>query len=114
MSSPKLYRPKNVFENIIFGRYKIKARDFPHILMPLMRCADALLSGMSVVAARARIHRRHEHKRCWIVDAIFCTADADVAVLKRLPHHLKDAAIELGKFIQVEVLVPLQQPHSQP
>ena len=62
--------------------------DFTHIVVPLMRCADALLGGVTVVAIRAQIHARHEHKRDWIVDTVFRTADADVPVLKWLTHNL--------------------------
>ena len=39
-----------------------RSRDFAHIIVPLMRRADALLRWVSVVTARARIHRSHEHK----------------------------------------------------
>ncbi len=59
-----------------------------HILMPLMRCADALLRWMSVEATRTRIHRSHKHKRGGIVNAVFRSADADVPVLKWLAHNL--------------------------
>ena len=67
-----------------------------------MRGADALLGGVSVVAAGAGIHRRHKHKRRGIVDAVLGATDAYVAVLQRLPHHFQNAAIELGKFVKKE------------
>jgi hypothetical protein len=39
-----------------------RPRDFAHIVVPLMRRADALLCWMTVVSARAWIHRSHKHK----------------------------------------------------
>ena len=38
------------------------ATNLAHILMPLMRSADALLRWVAVVATRTRIHRSHKHK----------------------------------------------------
>ena len=38
------------------------ATNLAHILMPLMRSADALLGGVSIVSARAWIHACHKHK----------------------------------------------------
>jgi len=76
------------------------ATNLAHILMPLMRSADALLGGVAVVATRARIHRCHEHERGGVVDAILGARNRDVAVLQRLPHHLKHRAVELRQLVK--------------
>ena len=93
---------------------KQRARDLAHVVGALVLVADALLLGVPIVPARARIHARHEHKRRGILRRIFCPTDTDNPVLQRLPHDLKDTAIEFRQFIQTEEMVPLQQPHGQP
>ena len=79
-----------------------RARNLAHILMALVRRADALLCWVSIVSARAWIHTRHEHERGGIVDAVLGSADADVAVLQRLTHHLKHRAVELWELVKKE------------
>ena len=76
------------------------ARNLAHIVVTLVGRADALLGGVAVVAARARIHRCHEHERGGVVDAVLGTADADVAVLQRLPHHLKHRAVKFRQLVK--------------
>ena len=64
-----------------------RARNLAHVVVALVWRADALLGGVAVVAARARIHARHEHERGGIVDAVLGARNRDVAVLQRLPHY---------------------------
>ncbi len=73
----------------------------------LVLVADALLLGVPVVPARARIHRRHKHERRRVLCRIFCPTDTNNPVLQRLPHHLQNEAIELRQLIQAEELAPL-------
>ena len=73
----------------------------------LVLVADALLLGVPIVPARARIHARHEHKRRGIFGRVFRPTDTDNPVLQRLPHDLQNGAIKLGQLIQAEELAPL-------
>ena len=73
----------------------------------LVLVADALLLGMAVVTARARIHRSHQHERSRIFGRIFRPTDTYYPVLQRLAHHLQDRAIEFRQLIQAEELAPL-------
>ena len=76
----------------------------------LILVADALLLGMPIVPARARIHRSHQHKRRGILCRIFCPTDTNNPVLQRLTHHLQNGAIEFRQFIQAEEMVPFPHP----
>jgi len=66
-----------------------RATDFAHVVGALVLVADALLLGVPIVPARARIHRRHEHKRRGILCRIFCPTNTDYPILQRLAHHLQ-------------------------
>ena len=91
-----------------------RTRNLAHIMRALVLVADALLLGVPIVPARARIHRRHEHETGGIFCRIFRPTNTDNPVLQRLPHHLQDTATEFRQFIQAERLAPLQQLHGQP
>ena len=47
-----------------------RARNLAHVVVALVGRADALLGWVSIVTARTRIHRGHEHERGGVVNAI--------------------------------------------
>ena len=65
----------------------------------LVLVADALLRGVPIVPARARIHRRHEHERGRVFGRVLGSANGNHPVLQRLPHDLQNGAIEFRQFI---------------
>ena len=72
----------------------------------LVLVADALLLGVTIVPAGARIHARHEHERRGIFGRVFRPTDTYNPVLQRLPHHLQHISREFRQLIQAEELVP--------
>ena len=71
-----------------------RARNLAHVVGALVLVADALFLGVSVVPARARIHRSHQHERGGVFGRIFCSTDTDNPVLQRLAHHFQNGAIK--------------------
>ena len=65
-----------------------RARNLAHVVGTLVLVADALLLGVPIVPARARIHRSHQHERGGIFRRVFRPTDAYNPVLQRLAHHL--------------------------
>ena len=74
-------------KNSIDSRESIHQKNRPYF-PSLVLIADALLLGVPIVPARARIHRGHQHKRRWVLCRIFCPTDTNNPVLQRLPHDL--------------------------
>ena len=77
-----------------------RAADFAHIVRTLVFVAHAGLLGMAVVAARARVHTRHEHERGGVLGGVAGSRNRYHAVLKRLPHHLEHRPRELRQFVK--------------
>ena len=65
-----------------------RTRNLAHVVRALILVADALLRGVAIVPARARIHRRHEHERGRVFGRVLGSANGNHPVLQRLPHHL--------------------------
>ena len=76
-----------------------RPRNLAHVVGALVLVAYAFLLGMPIVTARARIHRRHEHKRRGILRTVFRPRNRYDPVLQRLPHHLQNGAIEFRQLI---------------
>ena len=100
--------------DVVVDTVEQRARNLTHIVRALILVADALLLGVPIVPARARIHARHEHERGGVFRRVFRPTDTYYPVLQRLAHHLQYGAIEFRQLIQAEEMVPLQQPFSQP
>jgi len=77
-----------------------RSGNLAQIVLTLICGAHARLAGVAVIATWAGIHTRHQHKRCGIVGGVFRAADGDLAVFKRLTHHLKHCAVKFGKFVE--------------
>ncbi len=58
-----------------------RARNLAHVVRALVLVADAFLLGMTVVPARARIHRSHKHERGGVLGTIFCPTNTNNPVL---------------------------------
>ena len=86
-----------------------RSADLAHVLRALVVGAHTLLVWVAVVAAGARVHRGHEHKRGRVFGGIFRPGDADHAVLEWLSHHLEHAARELGQLVEEEHAVVCQR-----
>ncbi len=93
--------------NLQVNAVQQRARNLAHVVGALILVADALLLGMPIVPARARIHRSHEHKRGGVFGAVFRPTDTYYPVLQRLTHHLQHTSIEFRQLIQAEELAPL-------
>ena len=65
-----------------------RARNLAHVVGALILVADAFLLGVTIVPARARVHRSHEHKRRGIFGRILGSTNGYHTVLQRLSHHL--------------------------
>ena len=79
-----------------------RAGDFVHVTLYLAGSADAMMGGIAIVAAGTGVHGGDEHERAGVLHVVFGTADGDDPVFQRLTHHLKDAAVELGKLVKEE------------
>src|ERR1041385_6652147 len=62
-----------------------RARYLRHIFLYLELSAGALTRRIGGIAARARIHRAHEHEACRELHRRLGSTDGDAAVLERLP-----------------------------
>ena len=82
--------------------------DLAHVVRALILVADALLLGVPIVPAWARIHARHKHERGGIFGTVFRPTDAYNPVFQRLPHHLQHISRKFRQLIQAEEMVPLQ------
>ena len=71
------------------GADQQRARNLAHVMGALVLVADALLFGVAVVAARARVHARYGHKRGGVFGAVFRPTDAYNPVFQRLTHHFQ-------------------------
>ncbi len=67
--------------DVVVDTVEQRARNLTHIVRALILVADALLLGVPIVPARARIHRSHEHERGRVFCRIFRPTDAYNPVL---------------------------------
>src|SRR5207249_3741663 len=71
-----------------------RAGDALEIALDLGWRAGAGVDGITVVAARARVHRRDHHAAGRVVERGDGAADRDAAVFERLAHHFQHLALE--------------------
>ena len=64
--------------------------------------AGALAEGVAVVAARAGVHRAHQHETGREGDAALGAADGDDLILQRLAQHFQQRVAELRQLIEEE------------
>ena len=85
-----------------------RAGDFVHVFLHLVGHTGALSRRMTIIAAGARIHRCHQHKRGRIINGIFGSGDGDDAVFYRLAHHFQHLARKFREFTIPKRLAPLR------
>ncbi len=77
-----------------------RARNFGQVAFHHSGAAHALFVRVVVIATRARIHRRHQHKTRRVVYRVFGPRNGHAAFFHRLAHHFQNASFELGQLIQ--------------
>lgn len=60
---------------------------------------------MGQIAARAWVHRRHEHHAGGIVDGVACARHAYASVFEWLAQHFEDSPGKFRKFVHEEYAV---------
>ena len=76
--------------------------DAAHVALDLHGRAFAGVPGIAEVAARTRVHRRHQHEAGGERRRVQGARDGDVALLQRLAQHLQTAAMELRQLVEEE------------
>src|SRR5690606_7355301 len=77
-----------------------RAADLRAVPLDLCGPAAAFVPGVAEIAARARVHRGHEHKRAREGNFTGTAGDCDRAVFQRLAENLQSGSLELRQFIE--------------
>ena len=76
------------------------AADLRPVALDLRWRAAAFALGIAQIAARAGVHRRHQHETARERDLAGAPRNGYLAVLQRLAQHLQRAALELWQFVE--------------
>ena len=79
-----------------------RAADASHVALRITRWAAAFPVRVVVVAAAARVHRRHELEACRVAHAARRSGDGQDALLERLAQRVQCGPVELGQLIEEE------------
>ena len=84
--------------------YSIEHRttDLGEITADLSWGTGTVMSRITIVTTRTRIHRGHKHERAWIINGIFCPTDRYPPVFKGLAKYFEGALGELCQLIKKE------------
>ncbi len=84
------------------------------VVRQLIRCAAAAAQRVAFEAARAGIHRGHQHQSSGVGNAPTAARDRHVAIFQRLPEAFEDIAPKLGKLVEEEDPVVRERELSRP